>query len=391
MMKGTELWDDSALINAFDAAMKSYKEMHTEYSHERALDREKDDKNNKKNDTVPTEEAPRGRQIEPEDNNLDVEITASSCNNAAATSDPFTQEDIGASCSVPGFNPPLISDHPCVNPKFDGYSDHQNLDFNELLKQYNELEHKKEKIVEQLWQANYWNYQTQLPCPTTQQQQVSVSSGSENVPNNSCPWCAYQCPMASALSVGHACCPLPILCCSGSQVHQEAGGAHCSINHDKCSSVTSFPMNTMNHLVQEDGRAVETGPMPVELVKNSVKEDLAMAFNLHEERKTGEDDSSSKDLSSTSGKTDLNSVINAWYWAGYHTGRYLLEQEQSGKQSNNTGGGNSLTVSEEKGDVANAFYSLLIAIKAASTDPNARAEMCTFFKIHLFRLCLKFS
>ncbi|PKU79689.1 hypothetical protein MA16_Dca010917 [Dendrobium catenatum] len=25
MVKGTELWDDSVLINAFDAAMKSYK------------------------------------------------------------------------------------------------------------------------------------------------------------------------------------------------------------------------------------------------------------------------------------------------------------------------------------------------------------------------------
>ncbi|KAI0489237.1 hypothetical protein KFK09_029079 [Dendrobium nobile] len=355
MVKGTELWDDSVLINAFDAAMKSYKEMHTEYLNERALDREKDDKNNKKNDTVPIEEALRGRQIEPEYNNLDVENTlkescTSSCNNAAATSDPYTQEnDIGANCSVPGFNPPLISDHPCVNPKFDGYSDRQSLDFNELLKQYNELEHKKEKIVEQLWQANYWNYQTQLPCLTSQQQQVSVSSVSENVPNTSCPWCTYQCPMTSALSVGHGCCPLPILCCSGSQVQQEVGGTHCSTNHEKCSSVTSFPMNTMNHLVQEDGRDVETGPMPVELVKNSVKEDLAMAFNLHEEKKNGEVDSSSKDLSSTSLKTDLNTVINAWYWAGYHTGRYLLEQEQSDKQNENTSKGNSLTVSEEKG------------------------------------------
>lgn len=147
----------------------------------------------------------------------------SSCNNAAATNDPFTQENgVTANCSVPEFNPPLISEDSCVNPN--GYSDHQNLNYEELLKQYNELEQRKEKVVEQLWQANYWNYQTQVQCATSQQQQVSVSSGSELGPNSSCPWCTCQCPTASVLSVGYACCPQHILCCSGSQVQQEAGG-----------------------------------------------------------------------------------------------------------------------------------------------------------------------
>lgn len=328
--KGAELWDDSALITAFDAAMTSYKEMHAECSG-RVLDNEKDDRDSKESDTVLTEKAKSGRQIESEGNNLDVEDNTKetctpSCNNAAATNDPFTREyDVGANLCVPEFNPPVISEHSCVNPKFDGYSYHQSLNYDELLKQYNELEHRKEKIVEQLWQANYWNYQTQVQCPASQQQQISVSSGSELAPNSSCPWCTCQRPMVSVLPVGYACCPQHILCCSGSQVQQEAG-------------------------VQTDDRAVETGSMPVELLRDSVERDLSRASNLDEETKKREDDASGKDLSSTNQKTNLISVINAWYWAGYHTGRYLLEQEQSDKLNKNTIGEKQLIVSEEEAD-----------------------------------------
>lgn len=45
--------------------------------------------------------------------------------------------------------------------------------------------------------------------------------------------------------------------------------------------VNPFSVNS-DHLIQRDDRPVETGPMPVELMRDSVKADLSRAFNLHE-------------------------------------------------------------------------------------------------------------
>ncbi|XP_020577467.1 uncharacterized protein LOC110022734 [Phalaenopsis equestris] len=292
-----------------------------------------DERDNKETDTALTEEAKSERHIESKGNNFDVENSTeepcmSSCNNAAAIDGSFTREnDSGANSSVPELNPPLVSEHPVVNEKFDGYTDQQNLNYIELVKQCHEVQLRKDKISEQLRQANYWNLQTQVQSLTTQQQHVSLTGGSELVRNTSCPWCTCQCPMAgaqwctcqcpmaSAQSVGCAFCPQQILHCSGSQVQQKAG----------------VPVNSMNYLVRGDNRAVESGAMPAGLGRDSVKADLSRDFNLQEENKNGEVDASGKDLLSSSQKTDFTSVINAWYWAGYHTGRYLLEQEHSDK------------------------------------------------------------
>lgn len=342
MGKGAELWDDSALISAFDAAMASYKEIHNGSSSEHSLEKEKDESNKKGSDIVLTREnyesntigndvvfnevAKSGIKIESECSSHDLNDNMKETS-GSSWSDPSTQQkNVGDTCAASDFKAP-ISDHPFMDPNIECYSDHQIQNYNELLKQYYELEQRKAKIADQLWSANYWNHQTPAQCSTSQEQQVPVSSCSELNPSISCPCCTCQCltttsistcPVASSLCAGYACCPQR-LCCFGSQVQQEAGVAH-------FSSKDAFSMNSIKHSTQEDGGIVETGIVPIEMVTNP-EANLSKKLNLSEEKK-GEHDVSS---TSKCPRTDLTSVLNAWYWAGFKTGRYLLEQEHADK------------------------------------------------------------
>ncbi|KAK8964812.1 hypothetical protein KSP40_PGU020781 [Platanthera guangdongensis] len=175
----------------------------------------------------------RGIKIESECSNHAVDDNMKeTC--GSSWSDPSTQQkNVGDNCAASDFRAP-ISDHPSADPNLECYSDHQIRNYNELLKQYYELEQKKEKIAEQLWSANYWNYQIPAQSSTSQEQQVPVSRCSELSSNISCPWCTCQCltntstsisacPVANTLCTGYACCPQQ-MCCFGSQVQQEAGG-----------------------------------------------------------------------------------------------------------------------------------------------------------------------
>ncbi|KAK8915890.1 hypothetical protein KSP39_PZI022622 [Platanthera zijinensis] len=227
-------------------------EIHNESLSEHSLEKNKDESNKKVGDTVLTRENDesntKGSDSVIEDGkrgfHCGIEIESECSNHAvddnmketcgSSWSDPSTQQkNVGDNCAASDFRAP-ISDHPSADPNLECYSDHQIRNYNELLKQYYELEQKKEKIAEQLWSANYWNYQIPAQCSASQEQQVPVSRCSELSSNISCPWCTCQCltttstlisacPVANTLCTGYACCPQQ-MCCFGSQVQQEAGG-----------------------------------------------------------------------------------------------------------------------------------------------------------------------
>ncbi|KAG0460599.1 hypothetical protein HPP92_020507 [Vanilla planifolia] len=281
MSKGTELWDDSALINAFNDAMASYKEIHGTKITGGASVVEKHESNDSESDSVTLQEKQDGNcgqsgfiltnmengesQIDFEGENLNMETSLNETRAAAS----------GVSTLENNFD-----------AKFGGYSDHHVSDYNDLLKQYNELEKKKQEVAEQLNLANYWNYQHPVQDSTSQVQQPAVYGASELDPNITCPWCTCHglattfnsnlaCPAANMLSGGYVCCPQWVLCCSGHQAQQT-----------KASMVSTEQQNV----------------------------------------------SKDKDASVISSKTDLSSVLNAWYWAGYQTGRYVLELELDKEQ-----------------------------------------------------------
>ncbi|PKA53042.1 hypothetical protein AXF42_Ash002023 [Apostasia shenzhenica] len=333
MGNGAALWDDSALIKAFDAAMASYKEMHGISSCDDAsapqvevLDSEgKEDFSLQIYDVMGHLELGRNS-----DGDIDERkgTYVSSCNSPATSDAPPCQDK-----DVSGNVPAVESNSNSMDPTSKGYCNQQTLDYNELLNQYYELEQRKQKVVEQLWQANYWNYQTLLQGSTSQVQQIPVCGCSKPGPITSGLLCMCHgastmipfCPIASLMSSGgYGGCPQCISCCSGYQI-QEAG-AHCSTESGRLPMHTSGILDPKEHSAEADhNSAIQAGITEEEWATNPIKEDAYISSNLHEEKQKEESYDSikfgSQDLSSSSSKTDLTAVINAWYWAGYQTGR----------------------------------------------------------------------
>jgi hypothetical protein len=102
-------------------------------------------------------------------------------------------------------------------------SSQQTGQYNELLRQYYELEEKSQNILEQLQQTNYSNYQASGYASTTQQQQVPIYSATVPDPYSSttqsscCNWNVplvyVSCCSAGQPSEGSACTP-PTAGCS---------------------------------------------------------------------------------------------------------------------------------------------------------------------------------
>ena len=99
-------------------------------------------------------------------------------------------------------------------------SNKQTGDYNELLRKYYELEVQSQKVLEQLHQTNYWNYQTPGQSSTYQEQQVPAYTATAPDPYSSTTQpscCSLNVPMVS------------VSCCSTGQQSGDSTGA-CSIS-----------------------------------------------------------------------------------------------------------------------------------------------------------------
>jgi len=131
---------------------------------------------------------------------------------------------------------PCSSGFLCTDGKTYSYSDQQSEDYAQLLSQYYELEDQKQKVVQQLHQANYWNYQTPVQSSTCQLPQVfghTVSEHGVQTPYSLCSCHFIAIPLIPAactgggLSAGGYSCASQLACCSGSQAHQFSGDNSC--------------------------------------------------------------------------------------------------------------------------------------------------------------------
>ncbi|KAJ6846385.1 uncharacterized protein M6B38_280580 [Iris pallida] len=181
----------------------------------------------------------------------------------------------------------------------------------QLLKQYYELEEQKQRVAQQLYQANYWNYQTPVQSSTCQQ--VSVENTSACGLNNPCSLCSCQCisvPLipTSACAIGGmpgVCysCPSLMAYCSGSQSHEVPCSSHVPVDNDT---------------------AVKAGTLAAEKAINSMKLEIGAAYNACGEKEKGEKSSGTLEgnlSQAVSSGSDFTAVLNAWYLAGLHTGR----------------------------------------------------------------------
>ncbi|XP_004512485.1 uncharacterized protein [Cicer arietinum] len=280
MGKDGYLWDDSALINAFDNALSTYKKMHSP---------------SKNNDTSIQE----SEQV--------IQENYSNAEIANTTRDVEEKSNVHATDSIETSYVSNLEENyqPCLDSKNGQGFD----DYNQLIAQYYELEEKRLKILDQINQYGDLNHQYAATASNSGVQysnaqdysmytpQVEVSD--PNVVCSCCP-CFSQCALDACASV------------PGCSVGGPCAGKPCNDYTAEKGSKMLIPC--------EDGKIHEMAMGAVERALSTIRTTISGDFDVNEEK-----EKKNYEQVSDSG-TDLNAVLTAWYSAGFFTGKYLVEQ-----------------------------------------------------------------
>ncbi|XP_078163615.1 uncharacterized protein LOC144558639 [Carex rostrata] len=258
MGKGNELWDDSALVDAFDRAVSSFKEAHFQAG------------------ASVEDEKKTTHGAEDKDESTECKI-----------SDEGTYQDDKAASKE------QIQD---VEPIKGGVEN----SYDELLKQYYELEEKRQSILQQIYAHPSYYDQTVQPDVSHATPEHAVQD-----PQYLNPLCAGYCLPVPVLPMtgGNGCGPYNS-CFTSCQICDK-----CPENHAGCTIAVPCLPGLTN---QSCGTDLKKGMM--------VAESAMRASNANTSGKESETVATSD--------ADLVPVLNAWYSAGFHTGRYLLEKSQ---------------------------------------------------------------
>ncbi|XP_065880012.1 uncharacterized protein [Euphorbia lathyris] len=299
MGKG-ELWDDSALLNAFDDAMSNYKKMHAKKTNDFSTDgeeshgaiRDAEEKNNSlASNTLKTMGETENLSLVQEDHSLDS-VDCQPCVDSSS-----------------GQHKQAVTD--CL------YT--QNLEgYNQLLNQYYELEEKRQMIFHQLQQLGGYDYQTSAEGFGSSQQLGTCCTSHNHSFSTGVPFL----PTVA----GSCCCPYPSHCSAAPCISVPCcslGGTCASKMCDNLSALTchkkSAPLT--------DGGIVKTAMEAAEKALSSIKSMESTNCSTEEKGK----DNVEEIAKSISSDTDLSLVLNAWYSAGFYTGKYYTEQLKKGQ------------------------------------------------------------
>ncbi|XP_059656888.1 uncharacterized protein LOC132303584 [Cornus florida] len=309
MGKEGDLWDDSALINAFDDAISKYKTMHDKGNHDSSTEGGKVISSIEENlSTLVGESHETKRHIETDGNSNDALSTT------AGMTETNNLQPVKENHGVNSCTPELYVDSSKDQVVQDGVQSFSNTqvaeDYTQLLNQYYDLEEQRQKILQQLYQFGSWNYQGPVSnveggtCSTSLEHQVPTTEAS--YPSVICSCCPYgcQCLMAPC-SLGETC------------VGKTCDAASALGRDQKSSSL-------------EEGDIVKTAMGAAETALSSLMAKTSGDSNLYKGEKE-ETNGGQLEQSGSSG-TDLSVVLNAWYSAGFYTGKYLVEQSVATKR-----------------------------------------------------------
>eukprot|EP00267_Zea_mays_P053862 XP_020407056.1 uncharacterized protein LOC100278739 isoform X2 [Zea mays] len=327
MGMGDELWDDSALVVAFDRAISTFNEMHCK---SRRATPSKDAK--KEHAAAPAAEeepitAGAVDECREEDDNCD---NAQTVEQQQPSDDRQTVEQASLQETDPG-KETHVSEAKTLTADADGNlsSSQQTGEYNELLRQYYELEEKSRNILEQLQQTNSWNYQAPGYASTTQQQQVPVYSATapdlhSSTTQSSC--CNWNVPLVS------------VYCCStgqpsgGSAYMPPTAGCSATLTCDQCPdansaypSVSNFMQVPTNVSINDDQvakAAMKTAEGAFNFMRSTISGQPGAQRN---ESDTGKEESTDMGTNLNL-DSDLAALLNSWYAAGFYTCRYLTLQ-----------------------------------------------------------------
>ncbi|XP_074588735.1 uncharacterized protein LOC141844589 [Curcuma longa] len=246
------------------------------------------------------------------------------------------EESLCANICTPELNP-LYSKIPVADTQTSYGNDQRNIEYNNLLNQYYELEEKRQQVLQQLQHANYWNPQNPAQSGEYQAEKVLSNHATENYSQHPCSWCSclgVTVPVIPAACV--TCCPssgLSDSCSLGCLVpapHQFSDGQGYG-QSGLCSSCPSCTVDVPKKINFTDDNSAKIGMKGTEKILSSVKSKISLVSAMCEENEGKEEASGEHELKTSSGtepESDLVTVLSAWYSAGFHTGRYLSEQSR---------------------------------------------------------------
>lgn len=302
-----ELWDDSALIKAFDDAISKYKKMHGQCS--------KEESNGVAGDVKCSAEdaSPANNANEQDYSHLETENEgrrdASHASVEVAEAEVKDKGDKVAAAQVP-------EEEVLGSSNLPSQDEAQNIsslvavdEYNQLCQQYYELEEQRQKILQKLQNFSSWSYTdgveasgsgVQWGNTVTQEYQSSISQmPCETMVVSCCP-CACPCSMATCSSLP---CPSTVACTS-------------NLCNDGSTSMGLQKQPAVEDIVK---MAMGAADRAISTVRDTTSGNYCSA-------QKGDDNICSGTETNASPETDLSTVLNAWYSAGFYTGKFLTEQ-----------------------------------------------------------------
>ncbi|XP_016900687.1 uncharacterized protein LOC103490751 isoform X4 [Cucumis melo] len=308
-------WDNSMIVKAMDEAMLKYKIMH---GHE--VPCVSAEGGGVVNDCGKSDELKRSVDEESYngENNVEFEVEET-------TSTLEAKENIGVELSIActDFSDALHVEETQEEPVED--SDLE--EYNHLLKQYYELEEKRQKVLEQLYQcgAGGWNYQDVNAGSDVGTQWGTSAANQEHPVSASQP--SHYPEIPSYLPTGY-----PIL--AGPQSSSLVDDDIIKTAMDSATRAISSSLKTVNK-----GNVVVNFPSGYELyvfilsflTLCLIHKALLLMSVITLKVKESDRHDEIMPQSGDSSETDLATVLNAWYSAGFYTGKYLMEQSHAKK------------------------------------------------------------
>ncbi|XP_057799415.1 uncharacterized protein LOC131015158 [Salvia miltiorrhiza] len=318
MGKEGELWDDSALIKAFDHAISKYKMMHGKGGDKAIINTEENlpgagadngsIENGSNTEFVQNDDShfngleTATKVVETAEILVSTEDSPSELGSSAQCVDisniqerhvPPTN-DISATTSVSQGEHTVSTDLKYQNDTtcyLDGSEE-----YSKLLNKYYEVENQRQHILQQLNQYSNWDHQYPFSSTSaTQEYQASVPQPYETVACN----CPYGCQNW-------------VVPCNSSP----AAYSGSKYIHTTCLAKGSPDANSG---LKKDPDFVNTAMAAAEKALSLTKEANKGTF---ESRQSPESKSA----------TDLDVVLSAWYTAGFYTGKYVSEQSSEGSK-----------------------------------------------------------
>lgn len=328
MGKQGDLWDDSALLKAFDTAFSKYKTMHgigdlnkgkmaddgavESFPASEAISESKDfglntevgqsdDKTYDIQETAirvdETAKLLKMKEIHP----LELPSSTNHAGTSNGQKEPSpASENPSTELGIPGkhtlsFDSKHQNEAAC-------YSNGQE-EYNQLLNKYNEIEDQRQKLLMQLNLYNDWYYQN------PEQYQTYTPQPYNSVTCN----CSYGCQNWVV-----PCDSFPTSCLDGPCTDKNCHG---SFKDQKVNSKSQ---------VQQDQDFVQTAMTAAKTALSSLTQEAFGDADTLACEVQGNDFGA--DMGNVTKSTDLAVVLNAWYSAGFYTGKYLSEQSLEKKR-----------------------------------------------------------